>query len=92
MIAAAIIVFREILEAGLIAGIVLAVTRGISTSGRWVAGGVGAGVLGSCIVEQSHDAPVARPDNMRKLLCGPLSIQEAATSQRQPRCRQARRE
>jgi high-affinity iron transporter len=50
MIAAAIIVFREIVEAGLVVGIVLAVTRGISTSGRWVAGGVGAGVIGSCIV------------------------------------------
>lgn len=50
MLAAAIIVFREIIEAGLIVGIVLAVTRNIATSGMWVAGGVAAGVAGSCIV------------------------------------------
>jgi high-affinity iron transporter len=50
MLAAAIIVFREVIEAGLIVGIILAVTRNIARSGLWVSGGVAAGVLGSCLV------------------------------------------
>jgi high-affinity Fe2+/Pb2+ permease len=35
MIAALIIVFREVIEAGLIVGIVLADTTGIARRGRW---------------------------------------------------------
>ncbi len=50
MIAAALIVFREIIEAGLIVGIVLAATRGIPGRGRVIATGIGAGVLGACLV------------------------------------------
>jgi high-affinity iron transporter len=50
MFAAAIIVFREVIEAGLIVGIVLAVTRQIPRSGIWISAGVGAGILGSCLV------------------------------------------
>ena len=50
MLAAAIIVFREIIEAGLIVGIVLAVTRGLPNARLWVGGGVAAGVAGSCVV------------------------------------------
>ncbi len=50
MLAAAIIVFREIIEAGLIVGIVLAVTRGLPGSRGWIAGGVAAGIVGSCLV------------------------------------------
>jgi high-affinity iron transporter len=50
VLAALIIVFREAIEAGLIAGIVLAATRGIPTRGRWVALGIAAGVVGACIV------------------------------------------
>jgi len=50
MIAALIIVFREVFEAGLIVGIVMAATQMIPGRGLWVAGGVGAGVVGSCIV------------------------------------------
>jgi high-affinity iron transporter len=50
VLAALIIVFREVFEAGLIVGIVMAATRGISHRGVWIAGGVGAGVLGSCLV------------------------------------------
>jgi high-affinity iron transporter len=46
----AIIVFREVLEAALIIGIVLAASRGIATSRRWVALGVVAGIAGSLIV------------------------------------------
>jgi len=50
MLGALIIVFREVIEAGLIVGIVLAVTKGIAGS-RWLAGlGVAAGVVGACLV------------------------------------------
>jgi high-affinity iron transporter len=47
---ALLIVFREVFEAGLIVGIVMAVTSGVPGRGRWVAGGVAAGVLGACLV------------------------------------------
>jgi len=47
MLGALIIVFREVIEAGLIIGIVLAVTRGVPSRGRWVAGGVAVAVLGA---------------------------------------------
>jgi high-affinity iron transporter len=47
---ALIIVFREVFEAGLIVGIVLAVTQGVPRRGLWITGGVIAGVLGSCLM------------------------------------------
>ena len=50
MLAALIIVFREVIEAGLVVGIVAAVTRGMAGSRLWITGGVLAGVVGSCIV------------------------------------------
>jgi high-affinity iron transporter len=50
MLAALVIVFREVIEAGLIVGIVLAATTGVPRRGRWIAVGVAAGVLGACIV------------------------------------------
>jgi high-affinity iron transporter len=42
MLAALIIVFREIIEAGLVVGIVLAATRGVPRRSLWV----GYGILG----------------------------------------------
>jgi high-affinity iron transporter len=50
MISALIIVFREVIEAGLIVGIVLAATTGVPGRARAVTAGVGAGVLGACLV------------------------------------------
>ena len=50
MLAALIIVFREVLEAGLIVGVVLAASRGVEGRGRAVALGVLAGIAGSCVV------------------------------------------
>jgi len=50
MLAALIIVFREVFEAGLIIGIVLAVTRAVPGRGWWISAGVIGGVLGACIV------------------------------------------
>src|SRR5437764_13007831 len=50
MLATAIIVFREVLEAALIVGIVMAATRGVPGRGQWIGGGIIAGGLGSIIV------------------------------------------
>ena len=50
MLAALLIVFREVFEAGLIIGIVMAVTAGVIGRGLWVAAGVAAGVVGACMV------------------------------------------
>lgn len=50
MLGALIIVFREVIEAGLIVGIVMAATRGVVGRGRWITIGIGGGVLGATIV------------------------------------------
>ena len=50
MLAALIIVFREVFEAGLIIGIVLAVTRSVPHRNLWIGGGVLGGVAGACLV------------------------------------------
>ncbi|HTN96680.1 MAG TPA: FTR1 family protein [Nordella sp.] len=50
MLAALIIVFREVVEAGLVVGIVLAATRSVAGSRLWTAFGIIGGVLGSCLV------------------------------------------
>ncbi len=50
MIGALIIVFREVIEAGLIVGIVMAVTRGIPGRMPFIIGGVGAGLVGAGLV------------------------------------------
>ncbi len=50
MLGALIIVFREVIEAGLIIGIVMAATRGVAGRGRWVSYGVVAGVAGATLV------------------------------------------
>src|SRR5579871_4201939 len=50
MLASLVIVFREVFEAGLIVGIVLAATEGIARRGRFISGGVVLGVAGAAIV------------------------------------------
>src|SRR3569623_1085569 len=50
MLGALIIVFREVLEAGLIVGIVLAATQGVAGRARWIAIGIGGGRAGAAIV------------------------------------------
>jgi len=47
MLGTAIIVFREVLEAALIISIVLAASAGAARRGRWVSGGVAAGLVGA---------------------------------------------
>jgi high-affinity iron transporter len=50
VLAALVIVFREVFEAGLIIGIVLAVTGSVRHRNRWIGGGVLAGVAAACVV------------------------------------------
>ena len=50
MTGALVIAFREVIEAGLIVGIILAATRGIPGRGRWIALGTGAGLAGAIAV------------------------------------------
>lgn len=50
MLAAGIVIFREILEIVLIVGIVLAATRDMQGRGLWIGLGIGAGLAGSAAV------------------------------------------
>lgn len=50
MIGAFVIAFREVIEAGLIVGIVMAATRGIAGRGRWVGLGIAGGLAGAALV------------------------------------------
>lgn len=50
MFAAALIVFRETLEAALLIGVICAATRGLARRNAWVALGIGAGLAGSLAV------------------------------------------
>ena len=56
MFAAALIVFRESLEAALIVSIMTAATRGIPSRGRWIVAGILAGFLGAAMVASSMEA------------------------------------
>ena len=50
MMATAIVVLREVLEAALIVGIVMAATRGVPRRGLWVGTGIAGGALGAVVV------------------------------------------
>jgi high-affinity iron transporter len=50
MLATAVIMFREVLEAALIIAIVLGASRGIAGRGRWIVAGIGLGLLGASFV------------------------------------------
>ena len=50
MLATLLIVFREVIEAGLIVGIVLAATRSVPGRGLWVSYGILGGIAGACVV------------------------------------------
>jgi high-affinity iron transporter len=64
MLPTAIIVFREVLEAALIVGIVMAASRGALGRGLWVSGGIAAGVLGACGVAVSAATIAAAAEGM----------------------------
>jgi len=50
MLATLLLVFREVLEAALIVGIVAAATRGVASRARWIGGGIALGVAGAVII------------------------------------------
>jgi high-affinity iron transporter len=50
MFAALIIVFREVFEAGLIIGIVLAATKSVPRRGWWIFSGIAGGLGGACFI------------------------------------------
>ena len=56
MLGALVIVFREVIEAGLIIGIVLAATRGVPGRASWVSLGVLAGAIGAGVIALFADA------------------------------------
>lgn len=55
MFATAIIIFREVVEAALIIGIVMAASRGAAQRAWWISAGVLTGLLGSCLVAAGAD-------------------------------------
>ena len=55
MFGTALIVFREVLEASLIIGLVAAATRGIPARGRWLGSGILLGLIGSALVALSME-------------------------------------
>lgn len=56
MLATLIIIFREVIEAGLVIGIVLAATRGVPRRGRWIGAGIMGGIAGACLVAAFADS------------------------------------
>lgn len=56
MLGTALVVFREVLEAALIVGIVAAATRGLPGRGRWIGAGILAGIAGATLVALGADA------------------------------------
>src|SRR2546426_4691593 len=56
MLATAVIVLREVLEAALVVSIVLVATRGVVGRGAWISYGILAGTLGALAVAAFADA------------------------------------
>lgn len=55
MLSAAVIVFREVVEAALVIGIIAVATKGLDGRNRWLGVGIGAGVVGSLAVAYLTD-------------------------------------
>lgn len=64
MFAAALIVFRETLEAALFVGIIAAATKQLPLRGRWLAGGVATGVAGALLLALSAEQVSAWADGI----------------------------
>ncbi len=56
MLGTAVIVFREVLEAALIIGIISAATRSVPGRNRWLSAGMAIGLAGSCVVAYFTEA------------------------------------
>ncbi len=77
MLATAIIVFREILEAALIIGIVGAATQAVARRAWWIGGGVLAGCVGAVAVAAVADVLVELADGMGQELFNALILMAA---------------
>jgi len=64
MFGSAVIVFREVIEAALIIGILAAATRSVPNRNRWLLAGVVTGLVGSALVAVSTDAISAMADGV----------------------------
>lgn len=64
MLAIALIVFRETLEAALFVGIIAAATRGLLGRGRWLGAGVAAGLAGALLLALLADRIAALADGV----------------------------
>jgi len=64
MLGTAIIIFREVLEAALIVGLVLAATRGVGKRIRWISAGIGGGLLGAVALALVADKVGSMADGM----------------------------
>ena len=75
-----IIVFREVMEAGLLVGIVLAAAEMVLSGRRWIAGGMAVGVAGDTADDfESDDLNRKRllaPGQTVTVFLGPLSAGE----------------
>ena len=56
MLATLIIVFREVIEAGLVIGIALAATPGVPHRSLWLGLGISAGIAGACLIAAFADS------------------------------------
>lgn len=64
MLGTAIIIFREVLEAALIVGLVLAATRGVAGRARWIGIGIGGGILGAVLLALVADHITSMAEGM----------------------------
>jgi len=64
MLGTAIIVFREVLEAALIVGLILAATRGVAGRARWIGVGIGGGILGAVLLALLADRITSMAEGM----------------------------
>lgn len=79
MLATAIIVFREILEAALIIGIVGAATQGVARRSLWIVLGILAGSIGAVIVAGLAEVIVELADGMGQELFNALILLAAVS-------------
>ena len=64
MLASALVIFREVLEAALVVGIIMAATQGLPRRDFWVATGIFGGVAGSLVVAAFTNAIASAAEGM----------------------------
>lgn len=79
MFAASLIVFRETLEAALFVGIIAAATKQLPQRGRWLTGGVAAGVAGALLLALTAEQVSAWADGIGQDLVNIVILSVALT-------------